>query len=154
MKQWINASIISLFSILLTACGDSPPPKNTKPIKQTVSTHSKGLAILQQKRLSYAVIMVRANVGNLQNSGGYQMWSANKMVDALIRLSKTSGAHVPGEPRVKKQSPEISYVKGKVTKPWQIVLIPNDRAKKIVVKAYGGDISKPAIVREVPVSTY
>lgn len=153
-KKWIFIIVASFGITLLTACGEAPGSKADKAYTKEELSHNPGLALLQQKRLSYAVMMVKANVGNLQGSGGYQMWTATKMVDALIRLSKTSGTHVPGEPRVKKQSPEITYVKGKVTKPWQIVLIPDDAAKKIIVKAYGVDMSKPAVEREFHVSTY
>lgn len=153
-RQSICIIFASLATVMLIGCGEAPDSKADKAYSKEQLSHSPGLAILQQKRLSYAVMMVRSNVGNLQDSGGYQMWTASKMVDALIRLSKTAGAHVPGEPRIKKQSPEITYVKGKVTKPWQIVLIPDDIAKKIIVKAYGRDMKKPAVVREIPVSSY
>lgn len=154
IKKWTCTVVAFLSSLLLAGCGEVPDSKADKEFKNEQASHSPGLAILHQKRLTYAVMMVRANVGNIKDSGGYQYWTPSKMVDALIRLSQTSGTHVPGEPRVKKQSPEITYVKGKVTKPWQIVLIPDDKAKKIIVKAYGNQIKKPAVQREIPVSSY
>lgn len=151
----LKYAIIMSIIFLLNGCGEqvSSKEKKDKP-GETIKTHKTALAMMQQRRLSHAVMMVRTNVGNIQESGGYQIWTATKMVRALIRLSEMADAHVPGEPRVKQGTPNITYVKHKVSKPWEIVLIPYDKEKKIVVKAYGKVMSKPAIIREIRLSPY
>lgn len=140
---------------LLSACGEDADKQTTQSrLKEMKEKHHAAFAMMKQRRLVHAVTILEANVSNVQGSGGYQMWTATKMADTLVRLSKTADAHIPGEPRVKNRMPAITYVKGHVTKPWQIVLIPDDKSKKILVKAYGDDIKKPAITKEIPVSTY
>lgn len=155
--------IITILSLCLTACGGGGSGKErvklSKPaMKQMIDRAKEKRGQLQAKamdrKLRTAVILLIANIGNIQNGGGYQSWTATKMTDKVLKLSKSANAPSPGMPKAKRLGPEITYTKGKVSQSWQIVLIPNDRAKKIKIKAYGNSTKKPIIEREVHVSTY
>lgn len=80
------------------------------------------------------------------------MWTATKMTDKLLSLSKSAAQ--PGSDNQKsKVHQDISYTKNKVIQPWQIVLITND-AKKIVIKGSGDNKKIPLLSTSVKVSTY
>lgn len=48
----------------------------------------------------------------------------------------------------------IPYVLEAPTNPWQIVVIPDDAAKKIRVEGYGVDLSQPLITKEWPCCSF
>lgn len=151
MKNGILRSVffglLGVFSLLLIGCGqDSADTKQQK--KPTPKSDRQVGAQLLSRDLKMAVIFIEANVGNIQDGGGYQMWTASKMVDKLMKL------HKPDNSNTGSQKSRISYVKDKVHKPWQVVLIPDDANKQIIVKAYGDNINKPVITKKIHISTY
>ncbi len=140
-------------TLALVGCGnDSPKEHKSKKSASQLQKAAAQFRMMKEKRLRNAVQMLVANVSNLQNAGGYQMWTASKMAKKLILISSTAGKALPGETKIK--TTEISYAINMVTKPWQIVLVPDDHKKQIVIKGYASKISKPLFSTSVKVSTY
>ncbi len=101
-----------------------------------------------------AVESVDAALGSMQGGGRYQRWTPGKAVEELVPLMNSSMMPLPGEPELPGVAGKIRYVKGKVTGPWQIVLIPDDGKGVIQVEGYGRDTSKPVYTKEVKVSEW
>lgn len=159
MNQPTNSVIASrlaivALSICLVGCGGSDDKQSKKP--QTNRVKQTQLQLKQHqltRELKMAVFTLESNVGNLQSGPGYQMWTASKMVDKLMQLNRsTLSTASPNQPTARQTT--ITYSKDRVEKPWQIVLIPNDSKKEIVVKAYGADTKTPMLSKKIPVSTY
>jgi PBP1b-binding outer membrane lipoprotein LpoB len=156
MEKNIKLILMLIASVLLiSGCGDKDPrdaKKKQKLMNDAKNVHQQSFKRMKEQRLRTAVRMLVVNVGNIQNGGGYQMWTATKMADKLISLSQTASQAPTGGTKANAQS--ISYTKNKVSQPWQIVLIPNDRKKQIIIMGYGGELKKPLVQTQVPVSTY
>jgi hypothetical protein len=155
IQKIIYLSLLTLLSLLLSACGNQDSASKKQEMHKMRVKHQQLGQHLLSRELQMAVVMIESNVHNIQDGGGYQMWTASKMVDKLLILNQVAHANPDNRQNSMPSSmPRISYVKDKVKKPWQVVLVPDDHNKQIIIKAYGNDINHPVITRAVHVSTY
>lgn len=140
--------ILSLIMICsLSACGESEKPKKQKPVVKKVSVFDKA----KETRLRFAVSTAVNNIGMMQSDVGYQSFTPDSMADKIIGLQKSAGRfNKPSKPKKN----EISYVKGKVKKPWQVVLVPEKRTSMLIIKGYGKNIKTPIVETKVKINRY
>ena len=105
-------------------------------------------------QVKMAVEVVEYSLGNMQDGGGYQAWTASKAADKLVRYMNAANEPMPGEPKVPGIGAKIRYVKDEVTAPWQILLTPDDKTSTIKVDGYGRDTSEPLYSVEIHVSKF
>lgn len=145
-RAWLP---VVLSALILVACekgtNDAPPPPKTAqdaPLSDT----------LLQQRAEMAITLVEANLGNLQESGGYQEWTPEKAATQLVHLMDTVQTSGSGEPQTHNAS--FTYVKDTPTGPWQAVIKADDAQSSIIVSAYGTDTATPLLSKTITVSRY
>jgi hypothetical protein len=149
MSKACTLLTVILSALVLVACeketSDAPPPPKTAqdaPLSD---------ALLQQ-RAEMAITMVEANLGNLQDGGGYQEWTPEKAATQLVQLMTSAQAPEPGYPQT--HNAQFTYVKDAVTGPWQVVIEADDAQSSIIVSAYGTDTATPLLSKTITVSRY
>jgi hypothetical protein len=147
LKAHILLTVI-LTALVLVACekgtNDAPPAKTAQDIPLSD-------ALLHQ-RAEMAITMVEANLGNLQDGGGYQEWTPEKAATQLVQLMNTAQTPEPSVPKT--QNVQFTYVKDTVTDPWQVVIKADDAQSSIIVSAYGTDTAAPLLSKTITVSRY
>lgn len=117
---------------------------------------STSLVEKERKLLSREILLIAPNIMMLREDGNFSVWTAEALIDTLLpKLNSTSlllaqeynknktELSVPYQP--------VTYVKNKVTHPWQIVLIPLSEQKAIRVKAYGSDLIAPVFEEDISI---
>jgi len=108
-----------------------------------------------RRRLQNAVWVAQANYDGLQDVG-YAGWTPTSAAQRLVTLLNAAQVTQPDElpPGMKLPPARTKYVLGKPTGPWQVALVADERRKRVRVEAYGKDLEKPIIVRELVVAGY
>ncbi|MBF0106651.1 MAG: hypothetical protein HQM16_15155 [Deltaproteobacteria bacterium] len=112
---------------------------------------------LVQKQLQMAVTMLKTNLDGLQDVG-YQSLTAEEAADQLIQLQTTAAK--PDADDDNKSPPtsngkiKFTYVRDKVTSPYQIVLVADEENSLINIKGYGTDTTKPLHTDQLSVPEY
>lgn len=109
-------------------------------------------AQLMRQQAQMALDMVEADLGAMQDGGGYQEWTAEKAVKQLVPLLNAAQAPEPGEPSVPGR--KFTYVKDAATGPWQVVIRLDEAQTGIVAAAYGSDTATPLATKAIAVSRY
>lgn len=146
MSKFLLAATLSM--LVLAACdkgsGDTPPAKAT-PVSSLPAT-------FMQQRALLAVTMVEANLGAMQDGGGYQEWTPEKAAEKLVATMNAAETPEAGEPQ--SHNGQFTYVRDEVTGPWQVVIAVSDEQTGIVVSAYGADVATPLVSKTIAVSRY
>ncbi len=104
-------------------------------------------------RLKHAVMVVEANFGGLFDAG-YVSWTPTTAAAQLVKTMTAASALSPEEAKEFAPSgvgllPATTYVLGKPSGPWQVVLVADERRKLIRVEGYGADLETPLITKEL-----
>lgn len=121
--------------------------------KSSDNAPAAGMAAnLIQRQAQIALDMVEADLGAMQDGGGYQAWSAQKAIDELVPALNAALLPEPGEPPI--PGPHFTYVKDTATGPWQVVIKLDDAQTGIVAAAYGSNTATPLATKSIAVSRY
>jgi len=140
--------------VLLASCMPSLEPEESAADKNKTSKEIVGFSNVERMQIQRAVNMVEMTLGDVQDGGGYQSWTPAKAVEELVPLLNATLAPMPGEQPLPGIAGKIRYVRGRVTGPWQILLIPVNARKVIRIEGYGRNIKKPVYTKEIRVSTF
>lgn len=138
--------LLAALACTLPACGKKDPPQAPPAKAQAVPAN----AAAERNKAFLAVESVRANLGALQDGGGYQSWTAETAAAKLVTLMNAAQAPGPDMPQASGQG--FTYVADKVTAPWQVVIRAD--GKSLVVAAYGSNIDQALEERTFEVSRY
>ena len=103
------------------------------------------------RQIKMAVHNVEMTLGSMQDGGGYQSWTPDKAVMALVSILNATLELMPGEPQLPGAAGRIRNVSDKVTEAFQIRLIPFNDMGVIRIEGYATDISQPVYTKEIKV---
>lgn len=146
-------SKVAILAWLLLASGISACQKSSDDAAPSAGAPASALpAQLARQQAQIALEMVEADLGAMQDGGGYQEWTAEKAIEQLVPLLNAAQAPEPGEPPI--PGPRFTYVKDAATGPWQVVIKLDEAQTGIAAAAYGTDTATPLATKAIAVSRY
>lgn len=141
-KNGLLAVLVAASALTLPGCGKSAPeagvtPQQSKQIKPQ----------LEEREAMMAVEFAVANIDALQNSGGYQNWTAEKVVEKVVPLMNSAQAPAPGV--AAGAMARFVHVAERASGPWQVVI--RAEGDTVHVEAYGSSTDRPLETRSIRV---
>ncbi len=139
-QRIVTSSLLGLLSLGLTDCGSGRDPE--------------AIPKLKQQELETALFFLEGNLYSL-GEVGYTAWTPTTAAAEWVMTMNASMVLLPEEEAEYRQAgiqpkEPIPYVLNQPTDAWQIVLVPDDVQQMIRVEAYGQDLEKPLIEKELP----
>lgn len=133
---------IALLLYGLMGCGTSQPMTNDSVPK------------IKRQELERAVFFAASNIDGFGDAG-YQQWTPTSAATQLVETMNAAQSLTPEEEKEYKERgmpiiKAIPYVLNTPTDKFQVVVVPDEAAQKILIKGYAYDLTEPLIVEEIP----
>lgn len=130
-----------LLLISLISCGE--PSTNTNKVPS-----------FKQRELEEAVYFAESNLGGFGDAG-YVQYTPTTAATQLVETMNTAQTLTLEEEKEYKERgmlipKAIPYVLNEPTDKWQVVVIGDETAQKVIIKGYGIDLTQPLVVKEIP----
>jgi len=135
-----NNLILSILLISLISCSEP-------------STNNNKVPRLKLQELEQAIFFAESNLGGFGDAG-YVRYTPTTAAIQLVESMNAAQTLTPEEEKEYRERgmfipKAIPYVLNEPTGKWQVVVIGDETAQKVILKGYGYDLTQPLIVNEI-----
>ncbi len=141
LRNIIIAVILMGFVFYFTSRSNDTTPSKAEPKPKSPLTKA------YEQHLKMAVLTAANAVECGYSQVGYGFTEPKDAAKKLVQTMNTAIAPLPGDPKV--PGPNIVYVLGKVSEPWQVAVFLDEKTHLLKIEGYGANVTTPVSTQAV-----